>query len=48
MKTLCCGDNFIRIGRASYKCGKCDKDVSMEAILFFMMIEGIEDRKNEI
>lgn len=33
-RTSCCGAKGVRIARATYRCQKCLKDVSVEYVLF--------------
>ena len=38
-KTLCCDASATRAGRADYHCSKCGKDVTIEMIFFYEMID---------
>lgn len=44
LKTLCCKGEFKRIGRASYICSLCNKDVSIEFALLMEVILEDEER----
>ena len=51
MKTFCCKAEYVRRGRASYECGKCHSDVSMELFLRIDAdgrAESIKKQKGEI
>lgn len=45
-RTLCCDAVPYRTGRASYLCGKCNKQVMIEMVFFFQITaEGQEHQK---
>ncbi len=37
-KTTCCNSDFYRKDRADFRCSKCDKDITLEVILFYKAI----------
>ncbi len=37
-KTTCCNSSFYRKGRADFRCSKCEKDVTLEVMLFYKII----------
>lgn len=37
-KTVCCGSEFYKKGRADYRCKKCDKDVTLELVYVWEML----------
>jgi tRNA(Ile2) C34 agmatinyltransferase TiaS len=44
-KTLCCKAKYYRKGRANYRCKKCDKDVTLELVLLYQVLETVEVKK---
>ena len=46
-KTICCKASLVRKGRANYRCSKCDKDNTMEYVLYAQANEPIKKINNE-
>jgi hypothetical protein len=47
IKTPCCKADYHKLGRANYRCVKCDADVTIHLVLISMIEENNADKKDK-